>query len=276
MNLFVTGATGFIGSHFVNEAQRAGHGVVALRRPGSHPRFPLNEEPTWLEGTLEGDYESALRQCDALVHLASHTPNPPYDTLQNCLYWNVQASIRLADQARRSGIRQYLIAGSCFEYGSSAERFERIPPYAPLNPTLSYPTSKAAASVAFYGFAAEHGLSMKILRIFQVFGEGEDEKRFWPSLRRAAESGADFPMTLGEQRRDFIEVGTLAQALVRELDFTDVQAGVPDVRNVGSGSEQSLLEFSREWWKRWGATGQLLPGAVPYRKNEIMRLIPEV
>ncbi len=42
MRLFVTGATGFIGSHFVNQALAAGHEVVALRRTEqSRPRIEL-------------------------------------------------------------------------------------------------------------------------------------------------------------------------------------------------------------------------------------------
>jgi hypothetical protein len=36
-----------------------------------------------------------------------------------------------------------------------------------------------------------------------------------------------------------------------------------------------LLQFSEYWWSYWGGSGKLLPGAVPYRKNEIMRLIPK-
>ena len=47
-------------------------------------------------------------------------------------------------------------------------------------------------------------MRLSIHRIFQVFGEGEHETRFWPSLHRAAQAGDDFEMTLGEQVRDFI------------------------------------------------------------------------
>jgi len=40
MKLFVTGGTGFIGSHFLNAALKNGHEVVAQHRPGSKPRIP--------------------------------------------------------------------------------------------------------------------------------------------------------------------------------------------------------------------------------------------
>lgn len=276
MKIFLTGGTGFVGSHFINAAHRAGHEVISLRRSNSQPRVTLEKQPHWIDGPLDGDYSDSMSGCDVLVHLASHTPNPPYDTLLNCLYWNVHASINLAEQARSSGIERFLIAGSCFEYGRSAERYQSIPVTAPLEPSLSYPTSKAAASVAFLGFAAQHKVKLSIYRIFQVFGEGEQASRLWPSLRSAALNGTDFPMTLGEQLRDFIDVKDVAAAFVRGLEFSTVEAGLPEVRNIGTGKPQTLLEFSNYWWNQWNAKGKILPGAIPYRVNEIMRLVPEL
>lgn len=276
MKLFLTGGTGFVGSHFINAAHAAGHEIVALRRPGSLPRVALARQPRWVEGALDGDYKDALRGCDVLVHLASHTPNPPYDSLLNCLYWNVQASVALAEQAREVGLRRYLVAGSCFEYGRAAALYERIPVSAPLAPTLSYPTSKAAASVAFQGFAAQHQVYLKLYRIFQVYGEGEQDTRLWPSLKAAALRGADFPMTAGEQVRDFINVADVAAAFVAGLDFDTSVAGQPEIRHIASGQPQTLLAFSQHWWEHWNAKGVLRPGAVEYRPQELMRLVPEV
>ena len=151
MRLFVTGATGFVGSHFVNAAHRAGHKVVALRRKGSKPRIELDQEPEWIEGSLDNEFKKELKGCDALVHLAAHSSNPPYDTLDQCLYWNLTASLNLLHQAYDAGIRKILIAGTCFEYGRAGERYNYIPTDASLEPTMTYPTSKAAASVAFFG-----------------------------------------------------------------------------------------------------------------------------
>lgn len=274
MKLFVTGGTGFVGSHVLQQALAAGHEVCALRRPGSRPRLPLEVEPCWLDGALDADWSAALQGVDVLVHLASHTPNPPYAPLPECLYWNVFAALQLAEQARAAGVGRYVVAGSCFEYGPSADRFEQIPTSAPLRPALSYPTSKAAASLAFEGFARQHGLQLQILRIFQVYGEGEQAGRLWPSLRRAALAGEDFPMTEGAQVRDFIEVGEVARQFVQALGAVDVSPGQPRVRHVASGRPQTLREFAAFWWAFWGATGQLRPGAVPYRAGEMMRLVP--
>jgi len=272
MKLFVTGGTGFVGSHVVAQSLAAGHEVIALRRTGSRTRISLEREPAWIEGALDDDHSASLAGVDVLVHLAAHTPNPPYDTLSKCLQWNVVAPLVLAERAWAAGVRKFIVAGSCFEYGRAARRVSAVTVDTPLEPDLSYPTSKAAASVAFEGFAREKGAHLQILRLFQVFGEGEQETRLWPSMRRAAIEGRDFPMSQGEQVRDFTPVEFVAARFVQALDFTGVEAGRPVVSHVATGKPRTLLEFSREWWGRWNAAGRLIPGAVAYRPNEIMSL----
>jgi nucleoside-diphosphate-sugar epimerase len=220
--------------------------------------------------------EEHFRSCNVLVHLAAHSANVPYDTLENCVHWNVLAPLKMFSAAAKAGIKSFIVAGSCFEYGRSAERHEFIPPDAPLEPTLSYPASKAAASVAFHAFACERNVRLLVLRIFQVFGEGELETRFWPSLRKAALTGRDFPMTKGEQVRDFIPVEQVAERFVAALARTDLKPGEPRMENVGTGRPQTVRAFAEHWWHHWHATGKLIPGALPYRENEVMRYVPRV
>jgi nucleoside-diphosphate-sugar epimerase len=117
---------------------------------------------------------------------------------------------------------------------------------------------------------------MLIMRIFQVFGEGELESRFWPSLRKAAIAGEDFPMTRGEQIRDFIPVETVGGAFVGALARTDLCAGEPKVENLGTGKPQTLRAFAEFWWKQWKAKGRLKVGMLPYRDNEVMHYVPRI
>jgi nucleoside-diphosphate-sugar epimerase len=276
MKLFVTGGTGFVGSHFLNTAHARGHEIVALRRPGSRPRIELHREPAWIDAALDADLGTAFDGIDAVVHLASHTPNPPYDTLERCLYWNVQASMQMAGHAVRAGARRFVVAGTCFEYGLASDRYDAIPVDAPLEPNLAYPISKAAASVAFLGLARQERLQLQLMRIFQVYGEGEPATRFWPGLRAAAREGRDFPMSPGLQVRDFVAVESVAAQLCDALAFDGVPPGAPRIAHVASGHAQSLIEFARHWWREWGATGRLIAGAVPMRTGEVMRIVPEM
>lgn len=276
MKLFVTGGTGFIGSHFLSAALNSGHKIVALRRSAeSRPRVTVEESDllVWLDKGMPDVESKDMEGCDALVHLAAHSANVPYDTLENCIYWNVLVPLALFRKAVEAGVGRFVVAGSCFEYGRSGERYEFIPPDAPLEPTQTYPASKAAASIAFSQFAVQSGVKLSIHRIFQVFGEGEAESRFWPSLRKAALSGENFAMTKGEQIRDFVPVEEVARQFMDAV-LREVASGKPLILNLGTGRPQTLRQFAEEWWLRWKARGQLQFGVTPYREGEVMRYVP--
>jgi len=275
MRLFVTGGTGFIGGHFLRASLAAGHEVIALRRKGSTPRIRLKTEPTWIDGDLESDCSSVLRGCDALVHLAAVGTIPRQANWRDCLHWNVAASAALWERAADAGVQKFVIGGSCFEYGRSAERFEFIHAQAPLEPLGSYHASKAAATMAAWGLAIERSLSLVILRPFHVFGDGEESSRFWPSLRAAAYAGSDFPMTAGDQVRDFVPVEQVASEFLASLS-RPLPIGQPEARNIGTGRPKTLRRFAEEWWENFGATGKLQFGALPYRTNEVMRYVPQI
>ena len=279
MKILLTGGSGFIGSHFLNQALAAGHKVRALRRsPISKPRIPILRQPEWLERQLDQVSVADLEGCDVVVHLAAHSVQYPIDTLANCLHWNLIAVLALFEQARLAGVQHFIVAGSCFEYGRSGERYDAIPTDAPLEPTNSYAASKAAASIALRQWAEQHQLSLEILRVFHVFGEGEAETRFWPSLRRAALAGEDFSMTGGEQIRDFLAVESVAATFLQRAIAENPERTRFKLFNLSSGDPCTLRVFAEHLWEQMGAKGRLLLGKVKYRPDEVMNYIagPEI
>jgi nucleoside-diphosphate-sugar epimerase len=278
MKLFVTGATGFLGSHFLNLlSEHSKIEIIALRRNlESKPRIPLAKEPFWLTKQLDQINQVDLEGVDVIVHFAAHSMHPPYDTLDKCLYWNLTAPLQLFNEAVKLGINKFVVAGSCFEYGKSGEEFDFIPVEATLKPTLTYAASKAASSSIFYQFAIQQQVSLSYHRIFQMFGEGEAPSRLWPSLKKAAIAGEDFEMTGGDQIRDFIAVEEVAQYFINACLKVDFIPGKPEFFNVGSGKPQSIFEFSQIWWNKWQAKGKLLKGILPYREGEVMRYVPKI
>lgn len=276
MRIFLTGATGFIGSHFLNRCLQDNIKVFALRRLGSKPRVAILGEPIWVDGDLSGDYFELLAEVDVVVHLAAHSANFPYDSIERCLYWNLNASFNLIQQAKNAGVKKFLIAGTCFEYGLTSNDYKKIPPSAPAQPISSYPISKAIASMTFVEYAKEFHLQLQILRVFQAYGEGELQTRFWPSLRRAALNGDDFLMSAGKQVRDFINVLEVANKIYDALSFDQVNAGRPLIKNIGTGEGKSLLEFAEYWWNHWGATGALRPNEISPRTLDFPRIVADI
>lgn len=276
MRIFLTGGTGFIGSHVLQHAIAAGHEVLALRRPGSEPRIPLEEQPHWLEGSLTDNWGKELSRCDAFLHLAAYGVSAGMNDWDGCFQINVIDSLQLWRQGINAGIRRFLIVGSCFEYGRSGERYQAIPVTAPLEPTTAYGASKAAASMAAMALAVENQVLLVLARPFHVYGPGEAAGRFWPELVAAAKHGNNLPMTYGAQVRDFQPVQQATKQLTECLANDQLKPGIPTIINLGSGIPRTLLDFAQQEWIRLRASGSLQPGALPYRENETMRYVPSL
>jgi len=278
MRIFVTGATGFLGGHFVNHATQAGHSVRAHRRAEhTSSKVQLIEQPDWVTcPQLNNLCETDFKKCDALVHFAASGVSPQPADWISCYEANVVHLLSILEMARNAGVSKVVIAGTFAEYGNSGLRYEKVAATAPLEPTDVYASSKAASSIAATAYARKHKTILTYLRIFSAFGEGQNRDNLWPSLRYAAIAGDDFPMTFGEQIRDFIPANNVAEAFLQAVQGNDVQPGSPLVKNVGSGNPQSIRSFSEYWWAHWNATGRILYGAIPYRSTEVMRYVPEI
>ena len=275
MKLFITGCTGFIGSYVLDSALKAGLEVVATRRSTSTlPVIPLSNEPIWLERTLNSITQNDLNGCDVLVHLASAGVSPKQVSLETMLEVNISNTISLVEMSYRAGVRRFVLAGSCYEYGGSALNYVAIPPCAPLQPTNLYGASKAAGFQLVSTFARIHNLELYYGRIFSAYGEGQYKENFWPSLKYSAIHDLDFHMTKGTQIRDFVPVEDVALKLIEACHRTDIQSGEPLIENIGSGRSISLHDFAHEEWVRLGATGQIIAGAIPDRPGEIERFVP--
>lgn len=273
MKVLVTGASGFIGKHVTNALVVAGHEVTALSRNLPADAF-YHRGFTWVQRSIETITEAECENIDVFIHLAA-TGVVDRASWDDALAINVVSSQRAWRIAANAGVRKFIICGSCFEYGRSGERYERLPPSAPLLPIGPYAASKAAASVIALGFASERDVELSILRPFQVYGNGEHPSRLWPSLTKAAAEGADFCMSPGEQVRDFIPVEQVAARFVEETSRVGVP-GQPRIINIGTGVGTTLREFASLWWNRLGATGAIRFGERPYRKDEVMRYVAAI
>lgn len=277
LTIVVTGATGFIGSHFVAHAHAQGHRVIAVRRSATSAfRVPVPEGIELVERAI-GELDVAFfKGVDALVHLAASGSTARGATWEECFKTNVTDSVAVILAAVEAGVSRVVAAGSYAEYGKAGLRFDPIPPDAPLEPTDPYAVSKATGCVAICGLARAKKFRLSYQRLFSVYGPGQYIENFWPALRKAALAGEDFKMTEGRQIRDFIPVEQVVEKLLAECLRSDLVPGEPRIRNLASGTPVALRDFATDWWQRFGAKGQLRLGEVPTRPNEVARFVPLV
>ncbi len=273
MRIFVTGGSGFIGSHFIQVALASGHEVVAT----SYSLDSIGTKPLYcIYKRLADIQKQDLMGCDVVAHFAAYGVSPKKCCWQTAFDVNVTQSLRLMELSTELGIPRFVAAGSSAEYGKAGLRYDKIPTDAPLEPTDPYAASKAASSIAMASFARNRNTQLFYGRVFSAYGDGQFEQNFWPQLRKAALAGKDFEMTLGQQIRDFIPVEQVAKIFLAACDTINIENGAPKIVNVASGSPVSLAEFANKWWDSFHATGKLKIGATSYRDNEVMRYVADI
>ena len=216
MRIFVTGATGFIGAHFVERALAEGHDVVGLyRSDGAKHRAVIERLRAHGASLRRGDvlnpesFAATLRGADCVCHFAAAFRESGADEgyFQRM---NVEGTSNVARAAVAAGIKRFVQCGTAGIYGQRVAG--TIDESAPIRPWNGYERSKLAADERVREIATEAGMEFVILRPTAVYGP-RDERLL--KLFRSVQKGR-FPLFgSGNGRRHMIYVTDLADAFLR-------------------------------------------------------------
>ncbi len=270
MRLFVTGSSGFIGSHLLGQAVDAGFPVAVLLRPGGDRRriAPLLPRVTVIEGSLDKPEDwvgrLAIFAPQTVIHLAwtgvgNRARNDPGQTR------NVHETAELVKWAAGAGARSWIGLGSQAEYGPGNRRIDENEPTCP---TTLYGVSKLAACLVARGLCAQMGIRFAWLRLFSAYGPRDDASWMIPSVILQLNAGKRPALTRCEQRWDFVYVADVADAILR----TALTAEAEGIFNLGSGEARPLREIVETIRDLVSPGAPLGFGEIPYRPDQVMHL----
>ncbi|WP_145947445.1 NAD(P)-dependent oxidoreductase [Paenibacillus sp. Y412MC10] len=182
MNLFVTGATGKVGSRFVPRMLQRGHHVKLLVRDAAKADWLQRQGADVVEGDLlqPDSYVDALRGTDAVVHLAAQFRGVDENTTRIS---NIDGSIALARAALMAEVPRFVFSSTNNVYGSGQHSRPNREDDEP-RPAFPYPQSKVEAEAALLRLHREQGLGVRILRLPFVYGDRDPHiAEFLPILR---------------------------------------------------------------------------------------------
>ncbi len=277
--VFVTGADGFIGSHLTRRLIEDGAKVhIFLKKDADHARLKdiFSHLAVW-----EGDIRNfrVVISCFKKIrpafiyHLAAlrNVARQP-ELIEEMMDVNVKGTVSLLAAALETlpRLKCFINTGTCEEYGNGPVPFREHQRETPVSP---YSASKVAAT--YYGqmMFSSFGLPVTTLRPFLTYGPQQDKDMFIPALITHCLERKDFPMTEGDQTREFNYVSDVVDAFICAARRFGVCLG--EVINVGNGREYTIFDVAQKVVNLMGNPISLLKGAMPKRVGEAARFFSD-
>ncbi|MDH3909797.1 MAG: SDR family oxidoreductase [Rhodospirillales bacterium] len=277
--VLVTGGSGFLGSHLCERLLKDGCEVISadnyftgakdnIAHLLGHPQFEA----------LRHDITFPLYiEVDEIYNLACpaspvHYQHDPVQTTKT----SVHGAINMLGLAKRLKAR-ILQASTSEVYGDPAVH-PQTEDYRgnvnPIGPRACYDEGKRCAETLFFDYHRQHGLNIRVARIFNTFGPRmlPDDGRVVSNFIVQALTGA--PITLfgdGRQTRSFCYVDDMVEGLVRLMAAPDEVTGPV---NLGNPDEIPVLDLARKMIAMTGSKSEIVYAPLP--EDDPMQRQPDI
>jgi UDP-glucuronate 4-epimerase len=232
VNIVITGAAGFIGSHVSEALLREGYRVTGvdhieaasdrkvkednLSSALAHPNFE------WQTGDLlKADLERLLRDADVVFHLAglAGVRNSWGSSFADYLQANVLLTQQILEACRKSaGLKKLVYASSSSVYGGGTGEYSAES--SPTRPISPYGLTKLAGEQLCELYYKQYGIPYTALRYFTVYGPRQRPDMGFHRFMKAA--FLNQPLTIygnGEQTRDFTYIADVVTANLAAMNY---------------------------------------------------------
>ncbi|BDA44069.1 UDP-glucuronic acid decarboxylase 1 [Coccomyxa sp. Obi] len=246
--VLVTGGAGFVGSHLCTYLVERGDHVICVDNffTGSKENVAHLLGKTNFELIRHDVVEKLLLEVDQIFHLACpaspvHYKYNPIKTIKTSFI----GTMNMLGLAKRTRAR-FLLTSTSEVYGDPLEHPQTEAYWGNVNPIgerSCYDEGKRAAECLTFDYQREHGLEVRVVRIFNTYGPhmALDDGRVVSNFVAQALTGQ--PLTIygdGQQTRSFQYVSDLVEGMVRVMD-----GPYTGPFNIGNPTEFTMLELAQ-------------------------------
>lgn len=279
MNVLVTGADGFIGSHLTELLVREGYSVKALSQYNSFNNWG------WLEGVdcrseievLSGDVRDPhyckyiTKNMDLVFNLAALIAIPySYVAPDSYVDTNIKGTLNICQAALENGVGRIIHTSTSEVYGTA--QYVPIDEKHPLQAQSPYSASKIGADAMAMSFFNSFDLPLTIARPFNTYGPRQSARAVIPTIITQIASGMK-QIKLGDTSptRDFNYVADTCRGF---LELARCNEAIGEVVNIGSNYEISVGDTLNLIRELMGSDVEFLTDEQRIRpeKSEVFRL----
>ncbi len=273
--VLVTGGAGFIGTYLVDRLVGQGDDIVVLDNLRRGTRAAIRHQiDAGAVRFIEGDIRDvdvlrdAMSGAGVVYHLAAQSnvmgaiEDGDYSFTTNAL-----GTVNVLRLATELGVKRVVFSSSREVYGEA--QYTPVDEDHALAAKNPYGASKVAGEAYCRTYAHCYGLDVAILRLANVYGEG-DRDRVIPLWLEQAAAGRDLRVFGGSQVLDFVGVGTVVDAMVAASE-----RGLDGPTNIGSGTGTSIIELANRILEVTGS-GSTIVRVAARGVVEVNRFIADV
>jgi len=248
MHIFITGGTGFLGSHLSNFLINKGHTITIFDNfSNSKSKILINNEIKVIEGDIlnYSTLSDSTKNMDLVIHLAAQISVK--DSIKNpgkTMKINIQGTQNILDSCVENKIHNFIAASSAAVFGNqSIMPLTEESPKIPISP---YGKSKLMMEEKILEFSKHNNLNSIILRFFNLYGVGQSLQyagviiKFLENIKK--NTNLEIYGT-GEQTRDFIHVDDAINSF--DLSIRNINGKIGKIYNVGSGTSITILKLAQ-------------------------------
>ncbi|MBU2541473.1 MAG: NAD-dependent epimerase/dehydratase family protein [Candidatus Omnitrophica bacterium] len=255
MNILVTGATGFLGSHLLPELLEKENNIIVLKRSFSDTWRIKDILSSLKEYEIDKiDLERVFQDnsIDVIIHLATDYGKKNNNNIIEIMNANVVLPSRLLELGTRHKVKAFINADTS------------------INSLYSlYSASKKSFLEIAKSFSANYEIKFINIVLEYMYGERDDDTKFIPFVIESILNGSEINATGGEQKRDFIYVKDIVKAYLKVLgNMRNFKEKFIEF-SIGTGQSISLREFISLIEKAADRGANINWGVIPYKKNEI-------
>jgi UDP-glucuronate decarboxylase len=266
--ILVTGGAGFLGSHLCDRLVAAGHDVLCVDNffTGAKQNIAHLHGNPYFELTRHDVTFPLYVEVDQIYNLACpaspvHYQFDPVQTTKT----SVHGAINMLGLAKR--VKARILQASTSEVYGDPEIHPQVEGYwgkvNPIGLRSCYDEGKRCAETLFFDYHRQHGVDIKVVRIFNTFGPrmNPNDGRVVSNFIVQALRGGDITIYgTGQQTRSFCYVDDLVDGMIRMMDSPQ---GFTGPVNIGNPGEFTMLELAEKILAATGSRSRLVMQPLP-------------
>lgn len=262
----VTGATGYIGSCIVKKLIDLGVTVGIICRKNSNMQLLSNVQENISICVFDGKIENMVTYLkkfrpEVVFHMASffvaeHNSNDIRELIDS----NVLFGTQLLEAMRMSDVHLIINASTAWQHYNNEE----------YDPVSLYAASKEAFEIILKYYTAVENFEAISLAIFDSYGPGDPRKKIIHLLQKIAGTRETLEMSGGEQLLDMVFIDDVVSDFLCAADMLVKGEKHLEKYYIRSGKLVSLRELVGVFEKVYGVKLNIIWGARPYRRREVM------